>query len=337
MKGTQAGAVTLRHVAAEAGVSTATVSRVITGADPVAPEKEKRVREAMRVLGYEPNRLARGLRRQETRTIGLVLPSFTNVFFFELIAQTVEVGKEAGYSVLVAGDANPEAEALKLARGNLVDGLIFVAAHSEQASTQLADIDVPIVCFDRAPAGLDCPVVHVDNERGAAEVTELLIAGGATRIAHLEGPAEVLASAPRRRGFEQALAARGLDCDPQLLRQGDYSDDSGYALMRELLALDERPDAVFAANDLMAIGAMRAASEAGLAVPDDIAVAGFDGISSGRFTVPRLATCAQPIQEMANLAVARLLDLIHSGEVASRREDIVVEGTLLARESAGQR
>ncbi|MER7081298.1 transcriptional regulator, LacI family [Saccharopolyspora kobensis] len=322
------------QVAAEAGVSAATVSRVITGADRVAPETARRVREAIRALGYEPNRLAQGLRRRRTMTIGLVLSGFTNSFFFELIAQTAEVGKEAGYSMLVSGDADPEGEALRLAGGRIVDGIVFVAAHGESRASRLNDLSIPIVCFDRAPADLSCPVVQIDNERGAREVTRHLADQGARRIAHIAGPAEVLASQPRRTGYRLALEDAGIERDPALEVPGDFTEEAGYRAMYELLGRGEPFDGVFAANDLMAIGAMRAAAESGIRVPDDLLVGGFDGISSGRFTVPRLTTCAQPISHMARLAVAKLLRTIESGETAQHREDIVVAGELLVRESS---
>lgn len=328
------GGAKIGQVAAEAGVSTATVSRVIAGSDRVAPETERRVREAIRTLGYEPNRLAQGLRRQRTMTIGLVLSGFTNSFFFELIAQTAEVGKEAGYSMLVAGDEDPEGEALRLAGGRIVDGIVFVAAHGARKVSRLNDLSIPIVCFDRAPADLSCPVVQIDNERGAHEVTRHLALRGARRIAHIAGPAEVLASEPRRSGYRLALEAAQIDHDPALEVPGDFTEESGYLAVYELLKRGKPFDGVFAANDLMAIGAMRAAAEAGIRVPEDLLIGGFDGISSGRFTVPRLTTCAQPISRMARLAVAKLLAMIESGEAARSRENIVVPGELLVRESS---
>lgn len=333
MAGRPTGGATIRQVADEAGVSVATVSRVISGADRVAPETARRVRDAVRALDYEPNRLAQGLRRQRTRTIGLVLPGFTNAYFFELIAQTAQVGKEAGYSMLVSGDEDPEGEALKLAGGHIVDGIVFVAAHGGPQVSRLNEVSVPIVSFDRAPADLPCPVVQIDNERGAYEVTQHLVRQGARALAHISGPPEVLASAPRRSGFRLALEEARIEHDPALEVPGDFTEEAGYVAMHELLARSTPFDGLFAANDLMAIGAMRAAAEAGIRVPEDLLIGGFDGISSGRYTVPRLTTYAQPISRMARMAVTRLLDMIESGETARLREEVVVAGELVVRES----
>lgn len=324
---------TIRQVAEEAGVSVATVSRVLSGADRVAPETERRVRDAVRTLDYEPNRLAQGLRRQRTRTIGLVLPGFTNAYFFELIAQTAEMGKQAGYSLVVSGDEDPEAEALKLVGGHVVDGIVFVAAHGGPQVSRLDDVSVPIVCFDRAPVDLPCPVVQIDNDLGAHAVTWHIALQGARRIAHISGPAEVLASEPRRSGYRRALDDAGIEHDPTLEAAGDFTEEAGYVAMHDLLGRGRAFDGLFAANDLMAIGAMRAAAEAGRRVPEDLLIGGFDGISSGHYTVPRLTTYAQPISRMARMAVTRLLDMIESGDTARDREELVVAGELVVRES----
>jgi LacI family transcriptional regulator len=324
---------TLREVAAEAGVSTATVSRVFSGADPVAPETIERVREVAARLGYEPSRIARSLRRRRTSNLGLVLPSFTNAFFLSLIAQTVAIGREAGYSVLVAGGDDPEAEALELIRGQVVDGIILVAAHGSERATRLADVTIPIVCFDRAPADLDRTTVQVDNAHGARLVTEHLIAAGARRIAHIAGPPQVSASTPRREGFLAALDDAGLE--PRGIVEGDFSLESGRERMRDLLEQDPAVDAVFAANDLMAIGAMRAAAELGRTVPAEVRVAGFDGIAPGAFVVPGLTTYAQPMERMARTAVHRLLELVEGGEQPRDARELVLQGELVVRESAG--
>lgn len=336
MRRTTTGA-TLRQVADEAGVSIATASRALAGSEPVSADKERRVREVARRLGYEPNRLAQSLRRRRTGSLGLVLPGFTNPFFFELIAQTVEVGKEAGFTVLVSGSEDPVSEVLRLARAQVVDGAVVVAAHRAPEQSRLRELHIPIVCFDRAPEDATGPVVQVDNERGAREVTVHLAAEGARRIAHVAGPDHVLASEPRRRGYRLGLADAGLVHDDRLEVTGDFTERAGYAAVRALLAVDPHIDGFVAANDLMAIGAMQALAELGRRVPDDVLVAGFDGIGLGEFTVPRLTTLAQPISQMARLAVGRLLDLVASGEVPDTREDVVVPGELVVRSSSVRR
>lgn len=324
---------TLRQVARQAGVSVATVSRVISGANPVSADTERRVRDAMTALSFSPNRLAQGLRSQQTLNVGLVLPEFTNQFFFELIAQTVSMAKSVGYTVLVTGDERPEDEALKLVRGRIVDGLVLVASRDTSTPTKLAHLDIPIVCFDRAPGGLACPVFRVDNVHGGALVADHLARQGARRIAHITGIPGLDASELRLDGYRRTLAAHGLGFDPDLVVEGDFTEASGSAALDRLLALPSPPDAIFAGNDLMGIGVLRRASERGLRVPGDLLVAGFDGLNAGRFTVPGLTTLAQPIAHLARQAVARLLDLVQAKELPARREVVTVEGGLVVRES----
>lgn len=325
---------TLRQVAVQAKVSTATVSRVFSGADPVAPEKEKRVREAAALLDYEPSRLASGLRRKRTGNIGLVLPGFTNDFFYQLIAHTVEVGREVGYSVLVTGSEDPEDEAQKLIGSQLVDGMILVAAHTSERSTRMNESPVPIIGFDRISDDFVHPVVRVDNERGGWEATRHLLKMGARHVAHISGPSEVSASALRQAGYERALVEAGLPVDAALIVPGDFTSEAGYVAARTLLqSQGDTVDAIFAANDLMAIGVMRAAAELGVAVPAMLLVAGFDGITSGKFTVPGLTTYEQPIAKMARIAMLRLIECIDNPD-KRRRERVVVRGELVIRESS---
>ncbi|XBH21175.1 LacI family DNA-binding transcriptional regulator [Jonesiaceae bacterium BS-20] len=329
---------TLRQVADQAQVSTATVSRVLSGADPVAADKAERVRAAAALLNYEPNRFASGLRRNRTGNIGLILPGFTNDFFFQLIAQSVEVGREEGYSVLVTGSEDPEDEAQNLIKSQLVDGILIVAAHTSNQSAVLNESPVPIVGFDRAPFERNYPLVHVDNEHGGWEVTRYLLDTGARTVAHIAGPSEVLASARRQAGYERALLESGLSVDDRLIVTGDFTSEAGHAAARQLLQSSGKPvDAIFAANDLMAIGAMRAASELGMAIPEELVVVGFDGITSGNFTVPGLTTYVQPIAKMARLAMLRLIESIDNPENQRNREQIMVNGDLIVRESSSTR
>lgn len=333
--GSVARPVTVKHVAAAAGVSTATVSRVLSGFVNVRPSTADSVRAAMASLGYEPNHMAQSLRTQRTSSIGIVLPGFTNQFFFELIAQAVDIAKSAGYTILVGGDENPEPAALRFASRRLVDGLVYVAATGRLAApTAIGSLSIPIVAFDRVPEQLELPVVQVDNRLGARVVTEHLISTGAKRIAHIGGPSHLTVSQMRRTTYLQTVAAAGLPTGPELMVEGDFSEGSGAAAMSQLLALPERPDAVFAANDLMAIGAMGYVHEHGLRVPDDVKIAGFDGLTAARFASPGLTTYAQPIPQMARVCVTRLIELIEGSVAATFGEaPMLFEGALVIRDS----
>ncbi|MDO5724520.1 MAG: LacI family DNA-binding transcriptional regulator [Flaviflexus sp.] len=327
--------VTVRQVAEEANVSIATVSRVLAGMDNVRPATTERVRAAMTALGYSPNRMAQSLRSQRTMNLGIVLPGFDNPFFFELIKQAVDVAGDSGYSVVIAGGEDPFTEARRLVDGKLVDGLVFVApSHALDVPAEALELGLPLVAFDRAPADLDCPLIQVDNVRGAREVTEHLIATGARSIAHITGPAHLEVSQQRRAGYEQALTDAGMKLDPSLVLEGDFTERRGAQAMIDLLNRADRPDAVFAANDLSAIGALSAATHLSQ-VPHTIQVAGFDGLTVSKYTSPALTTYTQPIHTIARLSVERLIELIRDPESTSA-ESILVPGTLVVRQSTHQ-
>lgn len=327
--------VTVRQVAEEANVSIATVSRVLAGFDNVRPATTQRVREAMDTLGYSPNRMAQSLRSQRTKNLGIVLPGFDNPFFFELIKQAVDVARDSGYSVVIAGGDDPFTEARRLVDGKLVDGLVFVApSHALDVPAEAIQLGIPLVAFDRAPIHLGCPLIQVDNLRGAREVTEHLLATGATSIAHITGPLHLEVSRQRLTGYEQALKGAGITPDPDLILEGDFTEQRGAQAMIELLNRADRPDAVFAANDLSAIGALSAATHLAH-VPRDIQVAGFDGLTVAKYTSPALTTYVQPIHTIARLSVERLIDLIKDPDSAAA-ETTLVPGTLVIRQSTHQ-
>jgi LacI family repressor for deo operon, udp, cdd, tsx, nupC, and nupG len=312
--------VTVRDVADRAGVSTATVSRTINGTATVSADALGRVRAAIAELGFHPTPAAQNLRRRRTGNIALVTPSIVNPFFPQLVAGVQPEVSRRGWSLLLIGSDEPAREAARVASARLVDGVLLVA--SVHAGRRLADDErspVPVVAFDREPAAATAAVVQCDNVAGASAVVGHLIGLGHVRIAHLSGPAGLDVAEQRADGYRKALAAHGLPEDEGLLEVGDFTEDSGYAATLRLVDGTAPPTAVFAANDMMAVGALAALRDRGLRVPGDVSVAGFDGIHLGRYLHPPLTTYAQPVAAIARRAVDLLFEAMESGDRAAAR------------------
>ena len=328
---------TVEQVARLAGVSTATVSRVLNGTAAVAGATERRVREAIDLLAFRPTPQARNLRMGRTGNIALIVPSITNPFFPELMAHVNREVRDRDYSLLLFDAPQPEDEGVRVARSRLADGIILVGSPSAAAADAWSPLelsDVPVVAFDRRPRALRAPVVQVDNYRGALEVVAHLAGRGHRRIAFIGGPRGVSVSADRARGYRAGLRAASLPADAGIVTAGEFDEDSGYAAAVRLLRGDGGFTALFAANDLMAIGAMSALRDQGVAVPGQVAVAGFDGIHLGRYVAPSLTTYAQPTAELARRAVELLAAAI-AGPPLLRPPTLKLAGQLVARDSTG--
>jgi LacI family transcriptional regulator len=346
--------VTVRDVAARAGVSVGTVSHVITGSRRVAPETRRRVQESMAALGYRPNRVARSLILQRTRTLAMVIPDVANPFFGDLVRGVEEVARQRGYSVLFGNsDNDPEQEARYLEEflERRVDGLLLVVAagrgvrspepsgdrpdgEAEEGATRgrLAELaaELPVVALDRLPATWDQDAVLVDNEGGMELVVRHLVDLGHRRLAFVGGDPTLTTGRDRRRGFLRALERRGLA--PAWVSDGAFSLESGRAQMDALLASSAPPPtAVVAGNDLLALGALLAARERGLRVPHDLSVAGFDDIVYARLADPPLTTVRQPAREMGATAAHLVFRRIDGDESPGQR--IVLRPELVVRAS----
>jgi len=327
---------TVEQVARLAGVSTATVSRVLNGTAAVAADTERRVRDAIEQLAFSPAPQARGLRTGRTGNIALIVPSITNPFFPELMAHVNREVRGRDYSLLLFDSPEPEAEGVRVARSRLADGIILVGSTSPAGTPAALEItDVPVVAFDRRPQALSAPVVQVDNYRGAREVVGHLGATGRRRIAFIGGPRGVSVSADRTRGYRAGLRDLGVAPDQALMTAGEFDEDSGYAAAVRLLgdpASPPRFTALFAANDMMAIGAMSALRDRGIAVPRQVAVAGFDGVHLGRYVAPALTTYAQPTADLAARAVELLAAAI-AGSPSPSSRPLRLAGSLIVRDS----
>ena len=305
---------TIREVAESAGVSYATVSHVINNTRFVSQETRERVEAAMTALNYRPNALARSLRQGKTNTIGLVLPDSANPFFAEISRSIEDEAFKRGYSVFLCNtelDTQRELFYVDVMSKKQVDGIIFVAAGDQADSIDfLIRRNMPVVMIDRDLPDVQIDVVLTDHQLGGMLATRHLIELGHTRIACIAGPSSITPSAERITGYRKALEEAGLTYDENLLFRGDYHAQSGMEITHSILNMEPRPTAIFALNDLMALGALRAASEAGYSVPRDLAVVGYDDLEIAHFTNPPLTTIAQPKKEIGAQAIQQLVDRI---------------------------
>ncbi|MFG1675470.1 LacI family DNA-binding transcriptional regulator [Micromonospora sp. NPDC049282] len=328
---------TLEAVARRAGVSRATVSRVVNGSTTVAESIQQAVRRAVEELGYVPNLAARSLVTQRTDSVALVLPeAATRVFSDDQVfpgiirgaAQELEAADKQLVLMLAGSPAGHE-RVERYTTGRHVDGVLFASLHGEDPLPgRLARLGIPVVCSGRPLDGAEVPYVDVDHEGGVTAAVEHLIAAGRRRVATIAGPQDMVAGIERLIGYRTALTAAGL---PELVAYGDFTRESGTAAMRELLAGDPELDAVFAASDLMAHAALRALREAGRRVPEDVAVIGFDDIETAAYTEPPLTTVRQPIVELGR-AMTRQLLRIAAGEHVEQA--LMLPTQLILRDSA---
>ena len=315
--------VTIRDVAVHAGVSVTTVSHVVNETRPVSADLRQRVLAAMAELGYQPNALARSLRRKQTHTLGMIVPDSANPFFAEVARGIEDTSFDIGYTVILCnsvGSLAREALYVDLLAKKQVDGVLLVAAGDSLRQVRTLQVRaIPLVVVDRDLPGSVVDCVLTDNVQGGRLATEHLLHLGHRRIGCITGASDLTPSAGRADGYRQALAAAGIPCDETLIIKGDFQDQSGYVGAQELLRLPNPPTAIFACNDLMAIGAMSAALEAGLRVPTDLSVVGFDDIHLAGYVNPPLTTVAQPKFELGRTAARMLLERIDKRDLAPRR------------------
>lgn len=327
--------VTISEVAKEANVSRATVSHVINNTRFVSEETRQRVEQAINELGYRPNVLARSLRLGETLTLGLILPDSSNTFFAE-IGRSIEIAAfESGYSVILCNSGeDPDKESLyiDILTKKQVDGIILVPTciHYD-AIRSLKKLQVPIVLMDRELTDLALDTVLVDNLMGGLIATRYLTSLGHRRIGCIAGPSSINPSAQRLLGYQQALKEAGIPFDKSLVRIGEFSALSGWSRGNDLLSMSKPPTAIFACNDMMAIGLLRAAHEKGIRVPEDLSLIGFDDIEPVSFTIPPLTTIAQPKIEISEKAIKFLIQRINNPQRDPQYEILPV--SLVIRDS----
>ncbi|MDK2928319.1 MAG: LacI family transcriptional regulator [Bacillota bacterium] len=324
----------IREVAREAGVSVATVSRVLNRSGYVKAETYQRVIAAIRKLHYVPNGVARSMVRGNTRTIGLILPDITNPYFPMLARGVEDAATAQGYLVILCNtDNNPDTEAMYLAmlREKCVDGLVYVSAAPRADHVQEFAQVLPVVWVDRPPVGVAGDVVAGDDFLGGYLATRHLISLGRRRIAFISGPPGLMTSEERERGYRLAHKEAGLVPEDTLTAHGDFKFESGRRAMAEILGRT-RPDALFAANDLMALGALEVILAAGCRVPEDIAVVGYDNIVFARLAKPALTSVEQPSYLIGLTACEVVLERIARRELPVQKK--LFKPTLVVRASS---
>jgi LacI family fructose operon transcriptional repressor len=326
----------VKKVAEEAGVSTATVSRVLSDKPHVRPELRQRVLAAMQNLGYRPNLVARSLRVQKSSIIGLIVSDIRNPFFTYVSRAVEDVAHAQGMSTFLCNsDENPDKEILYLEqmRGEIVAGIIFSPTR-EIADTfsELVVADQPMVVIDRRVNNADVDSVMIDNVESAYRLAEHLIMHGYRRIAALFGIASTTGR-ERRKGFVQALRDHAIEPDPKLVSFINAREEDGYQATLKLLALPDRPEAIFTSNGLLATGTFRALRESGLAIPDEIAFATFDDTPWAGLVEPPVTVMQQPTYEIGKTAAELLLERIQDPSRPTRQ--VVLQSTLVIRRSCG--
>ena len=327
--------VKIKNVADAAGVSTATVSRVLANKPHVRPEVKKRVMEVVKKLNYQPNRVAQSLRSNTSRIISLIVADIENPFFQKVSRAVDDTAQELGYNVIVCNtDEDPEKEkkCLDLLRvGNVAGAIVAPTMKALNTFNEIYSLDTPVVMIDRRVSNYDVDNVLIDNVSSAHTLVSHLIEHGYRRIAGVFGDSTT--GRERRNGFVKALKDHGIKPLKDLMRYTNAREEDGYQVTMKLLNLQDRPDAIFTSNSLLAAGILLAIRESGLRVPDDIAFASFDDTTWAKLVEPALTVIEQPTYEIGRTAAELLIKRIQDSKRSNR--EVVLKSNLIVRQSCG--
>ncbi|WP_081741473.1 substrate-binding domain-containing protein [Tolumonas lignilytica] len=327
---------TMKDVARLAGVSTSTVSHVVNNTRFVSDEIRERILKAVADLNYSPSALARSLKLNQTRTLGMMVTTSNNPFFAEVVAGVERICYQRGYTLVLCnteGDPERLSHNLEVLLQKRIDGLLLMCTEARSASAEVFGRHpaVPIVVMDWGPLNTIADRIQDNSALGGYLATRHLIEQGHSRIGLITGPLDKLPAQSRQQGYRQALEEADIPFRAEYVVEGDFEFTGGISGMHQLLALAEPPSAVFAGNDVSAVGVYQALYRAGLRVPQDISVVGYDDIELSRYLTPPLTTIHQPQAELCRQAVDTLLDRIQGADDAPRL--ITLEPKLIARES----
>ena len=324
---------TIRDVAAKAGVSISTVSRVLNSTARVNEAKERKVKEAIQQLGFVPNEVARNLVQKKTGGIGVVLPSIGGEFFSEFLHGLDVTTRSNGVYLLVSASHGSLDEMKQVLVGmhQRVDGLVIMTPAGDGAFAKLEFDKTPIVVINADATASDHATINFDNFRGAYLATEHLLHLGHRRIAILKGPASTFDALERLRGYRASLQSHQISVDTRLEIDGDYSPASGMAAASVLMSLEPRPTAIFCANDQSAVALMNSLQHRGIRVPDDLSMVGFDDIPGAAYSSPPLTTVRAGIQQLGVEAIECLIDLMENNRRPAPHR--VLPAELVVRES----
>ncbi len=333
--------VTIKDIAKTVEVSYATVSRVLNGRPGVKEETRARVLQAAERMGYRPNSIARTLVTKRSQCIGLIIPDITNPFFSELAQGVEKAASREDYSVFLCNtDWNEKKELtyLNLLDSRQVDGVILASARDEGTNVEkFIDRDLPLVVINNLFKEFDCHQVMTDNVRGGYLVADHLIHLGHRQIGYVGGLEHVKATLDRLEGMKMAMEGSGLEVNERLVSYGAFTWESGYVRTGQLLARESGgpPTSIFAGNDIIALGAMQAAEERGLGVPEQLAIVGFDDISFSAYPKVQLTTVSQQKQYLGECAVNIIIDHFAAGASPLEKKRIVLQPTLVVRGTCG--
>ena len=329
--------INLKLVAEKAGVSIATVSRVINHSPNVNPQTRIKVEKIIKDLKYSPNRVAKRLRNRNASSnlLGVLIPDIQNPFYVEVLRGIEDVAYNNKYALIMcnfAQDESKESLYLDILQQESIDGLIAAPTHEhDQKVVNLVKGGLPIVCVDRGLLDVDVDVVKVDNHRGAYSAVDYLAKQGYKRIAYISGIPKLPSSREREQGYRDALTANNLKYDKSLVKYGDSRHESGVTLCAELLDLPTPPDAVFTGNNLITLGALETIHKKGLKIPKEIAVMGFDDMYWSISLNPPLTAVRQPAYEIGKCAAEQLIQRINNPERPT--SNMILKTELMVRSS----
>lgn len=332
--------VTIKDIARILGISASTVSRALNDHPDINANTKKEVNELAKELHYEPNAIAQNLRSKKTNTIGVIVPEIVHFFFSTIISGIEEVAYDAGYTVMFCQSGESyerEVKDTKALLNHRIDGLLLSYSKETTNFDHFKEIQerIPIVLFDRVTDQLNVSKIRVDDLNGAYEATKHLIDQNCQRIAHLAAPQNLTIGAERKQGYEKALTENNLSIESEyIIPCFSGTLNEGYYCMKRLLELDNPPDGVFAHNDTVAFGCMKAIKEMGLNMPNDIAIIGFSNWQFASLIEPQLSTIDQPGKEMGRVAAKRLIDELQNDELHSQPKTQVLKTKLIVRESS---
>ncbi|MFA8342428.1 MAG: LacI family DNA-binding transcriptional regulator [Rhodothermaceae bacterium] len=333
--------VTIKQVANKLGVSMMTVSRALNNRPNVDEKTKKRVMETAREMGYIQNHIAKSLVQKRTFTVGIVVPEITHSFFPDAIKGMEEVINLAGYQIIFthsAEDSKKEVAAIETLASKRVDGILISMAESVRDFSiykQIINMKLPIVFFDRCVHNLGASCVGINDDESSFNITEYLVKKGYSKIAHLAGPTTISIGRERLNGYKRALLNSNIEVKDEYIKIAGLHETGGYEAMKELLSSpsDQLPEAVVCVNDPCAFGAMNAIKEAGLKIPEDIAVVGFTDDIRANLVTPSLTTIKQPAYEIGRKAAEKLI--AHIENDSEPVEDIYLATEIVERKSTG--
>jgi LacI family transcriptional regulator len=317
--------ITIQDVAQAAGVSVSTVSRVLNEKDDVAPETYEKVKAVIKEMGYTSSLAARSMRSRKTNVIGMIMTDIGDPFSIEVIKGVNRAVASLDYDLIVCttGDVRKDSSTAQqrryvaLLNNSITEGVIMVTPSAKDFPTA-----APVVVVDPNRVSPDVPAVTATNRLGALSAMDYLVSLGHRRIGFIRGRSDLQCAWRREQGYRDALQQAGIQVDPELIQDGDFTTETAIVCARKLLDLPDRPTAIFAANDQSAIGVMRAAGEAGLSVPDDLSVVGFDNVPETAYMKPALTTVDQFVTEMGFVAAVMLVDRVQGNAPESYRHKI---------------